>query len=68
MKNDDNRAAALITFLGDVDGDTRLDATDRAWLTAYLTKLGSAPTNRRDDNRMLQILRKLFSRANAGVR
>lgn len=67
MLNTDSRAAALITWLGDVDGDTRLDATDRAYLTAYLTKLGSAPTNRRDDNRMLQIVRKLFSRANATV-
>jgi hypothetical protein len=55
MLNTDARAAAWITWLNALDGDTRLRPKDAAFLTVYLTRLGSAPTTQREDLEVLRI-------------
>ena len=64
MLNTDARAAAWIAWLDDLEGDTRLPAGDRDFLTAMKTKLGSAPTDPEDDARMVGMTQKLFLRIN----
>jgi hypothetical protein len=60
MLNTDARAAAWITWLDDLEGDTRLPAGDRDFLTAMKTKLGAGPTNPGEDSKMVYITQKLF--------
>jgi hypothetical protein len=65
MLNTDARAAAWITWLNALDGDTRMRPKDIATLTAYLTKLGSAPTTEKED---LEVLRIHWDFFRGGVR
>lgn len=60
MLNTDARAAAWITWLNALDGDTRMRPKDIATLTAYLTKLGSAPTSKKEDLEILRIHNDFF--------
>jgi hypothetical protein len=60
MLNTDARAAAWIVWLNALDGDTRLRSRDAATLTAYLTKLGSAPTTEKEDLEVLRIQNDFF--------
>jgi len=56
----DDRAAALIVWLTDLATDTRLRVHQRARLTAYLTKLGSATTDKREDLDVAGIQNEFF--------
>ena len=60
MLNTDDRAAAWITWLDALDGDTRLNPNDALTLTAYHTKLGSEPTTEKEDLEVLRIHREFF--------
>lgn len=61
MLNTDARAAAWITWLGALDGDLRgMSPREIAFLTAYATKLGSAPTTKWEDHEVLRIHAKFF--------
>jgi len=56
----DARAAAFIVWLTDLAADTRLRAHQRARLTAYLTKLGGATTEKREDLDMAGIMNEFL--------
>ncbi len=60
MLNTDARAAAWRTWLDALDGDTRLRPRDAAALTAYHTKLASAPTTEKEDLEVLRIIWDFF--------
>lgn len=60
MLNGDARAAAWITWLTALASDTRQRTGDRTRLTAYHTKLGSAPTTEKEDLEILRIHRDFF--------
>lgn len=60
MKNTDARAAAWIVWINALDDDTRLRSRDAAALTAYRTKLASAPTTEKEDLEILRIHNDFF--------
>ena len=62
MTTSDARAAAWITWNTALAADTRLNAHDRAFLTAYETKLASAPTTQKEDLETIEIHKKLFTK------
>ena len=62
MKVADARAAAWITWNTALAADTRLNAHDRAFLTAYETKLAGTPTTQKEDLEVLEIHKKFFTR------
>jgi len=64
MLNTDARAAAWITWTTALGGDTRLRPRDMAFLIAYKTKLGSAPTAVKEDEEAIRIHRDWLQRAN----
>jgi len=61
MKVADARAAAWITWVTALAADTRLNAHDRAYLTAYETKLAGTPTTLEEDTKVLHIHDKFFT-------
>jgi hypothetical protein len=65
MLNTDARAAAWITWIDALDGDTRCRPKDLLVLTAYRTKLASAPTTEKED---LEVLRIHWDFFRGGVR
>jgi len=48
MLSTDDRKAALKTFVDDLEGDERLKALDRSFLTTYKTALDSGTTRNQD--------------------
>jgi len=60
MKIADARAAAWITWTTALAADTRLNAHDRAFLTAYETKLAGTPTTEAEDLEVIEIHKKFF--------
>jgi len=61
MLSTDDRKAALKTFVDDLEGDERLKALDRSFLTTYKTALDSG-TSRRQDRQFMGIMRRFFSK------
>jgi len=62
MKVADARAAAWIIWNTALAADTRLNAFDRARLTAYETKLAGTPTTQKEDLEVLEIHKKFFAK------
>lgn len=60
MLNTDARAAAWITWCTALASDTRQRPKDMTFLTAYKTKLGSAPTTEKEDLETLRIHSDFF--------
>ena len=59
MKSSDARKAAWKTWIDGLEGDTRLIAFDRAFLTAYKTSLDTG-TTAKEDMQALHIHDKFF--------
>jgi hypothetical protein len=62
MSNSDARAAAWITWCTALAGDSRVRTQDATFLTAYKTKLGSAPTTEKEDLECMRIHQEFFVR------
>lgn len=65
MLSTDDRKAAWKTWIDALEADTRLNAHDRATLTAYKTQLDSG-TTAKEDQRVLDIHQKLFAKISPG--
>lgn len=61
MRSDDDRKAALKTFVDDLEADERMCALDRSFLTYYKGALDTN-TNKEEDQRLLRIMRSFFTK------
>ncbi len=62
MLNTDSMASATITYLNALAANGRLKPLDQQTLTAHATKLGSAPTSRRQDQQVVGIIDRFYAK------